>query len=235
MRITLTLLLLAFSCSLAEAQVNTKAGYRLVITNPETFNSIIQTHNEAIRQDSFMNYSDEFGDLKLMNGFDMGLRYMASTVAIEVGWMHKRRQLRGDGRRVNGNSFQNKITTTMNSISAGLFPTFGPVSIGGTVEYNYLKIKNDFEEPTYYGDPSKGSIFKDQVWSSHFSVSYNFSNGGVIGVTIRPYIDVYWSEFDLTDFNQALNAPTDPPDSPLKETFASWGISFILYNGPQSN
>ena len=233
MRLTLTLLILAFTCSLAHGQINLKAAYRLVITDPTTFNGIIQEHNESIRLDTNMFYTNEFKDLKVMNGFDMGLRYKVSTVAVEVGWMHKRRQLRADGRRINGNSFQNKITTSMNSISAGLFPTFGPVSIGGTVEYNYLKIKNDFEEPSYYGDGTAGSTFKDQAWSSHFSVSYNFSNGGVLGVTIRPYIDIYWSEFDLTDFNQALNNPDSPPDSPLKETFASWGISFILYNGPQ--
>ena len=234
MRITLTLLMLVFSCSSALAQVNVKAAYRLVITDPATFNSIIETHNQRVIQDSTkLKYSSEFEEMKLMNGFDMGVRYLTSTLAVEVGWMHKRRQLRAEGRRVNGNLFENKITTSMNSISAGLFPTFGSVSIGGTVEYNYLKIKNDFEEPSLYGDISKGSIFKDEAWSSHFSVSYNFSNGGAIGVTIRPYIDIYWSEFDLTDFNQGLNGDSSPSEDPLKETFASWGISFILYNGPQ--
>jgi|GEM_PF-2608061 len=233
MRITLALLVLVFTCTLTHAQVNLKAGYRLAITDPTTFNSIIQEHNSIIREDPLVNYASEFEDIKLMNGFDMGLRYIVSTVAIEAGWMHKRRQLRGDGRRLNGNSFENKISVSMNSISAGFFPTFGPVSIGGTIDYNYLKIKNDFEEPSFYGDPSLGSIFNDEAWSSHFSVSYNFSNGGVFGMTIRPYIDIYWSEFDLTQFNQALNNPEPPPGKPLKETFASWGFSIILYNGPQ--
>ncbi len=227
MRVILTIFTLVSFCNLAQTQINLRASYRLVLTDPTTFNSILQEHNRIIREDPIFSYSKEFQDLKLMNGFDMGLRYKVPGVSFEGGWGNRRRQLRADGKRLNGSSFENTITTTINTISAGIFPTFGPISFGGTIDYNYLKIKTEFEQPGI------GTTLKDKAWSSKFSISYNFNSRGMIGVTIRPYIDVFWSEYDITDFNQAINDPEPPPASPLKETFASWGISFIVYNGPQ--
>jgi hypothetical protein len=227
MRITLTLLTLVFSCNLIHAQINLKAAYRLVITDPTVFNGILQEHNRIIRDDQAINYSKEFQDLKLMNGFDLGLRYKVPGVAFEAGWGNTRRQLRADGQKLTGNSFENTITTTINSVSAGVFPTFGPLSFGGTISYNYLKIKTEFEEPGI------GTTLKDNAWSSRFSLSYNFKSKGMIGVAIRPYVEFYWSEYDISKLNQSINDPEPPPTSPFKETFASWGISFIVYNGPQ--
>ncbi len=236
MRITLALLALLFMSSSVHAQVNLKAAYRLAFTDPTTFNSILQEHNSIVEEDDFMEYTTEFKDLKVMNGFELGLRYKFSAVAFEVGWMNKRRGLRAEGRRVsNGNSFRNSITTSINTLSAGLYSFFGPISIGGTIDYNYLKIKSDFEEtPSDFTKSSFITTDKDEAWSSQFSISYDFSNGGLLGVTIRPYVDVYWSEFDLTGFNKTINNRDPKPFEPsLKETFATWGISFILYNGQQ--
>jgi hypothetical protein len=227
MRVILTFVTLVFACSFAQAQVNFKAAYRLVLTDPTTFNSILQEHNSIIREDPLFNYSTEFKDLKVMNGFDLGLRYKVPGVAFEGGWGNRRRQIRADGKRLSGSSFENTITTTINTISAGLFPSFGPISIGGTIDYNYLKIKTEFEQPGI------GTTLKDNTWSSKFSISFNFKSKGMIGVVIRPYVDIFWSEYDITEFNQAINDPEPPPASPLKETFASWGISFIVFNGPQ--
>jgi hypothetical protein len=227
MRRFLTLVILVFSCGLSHAQINFKAAYRLVVTDPTTFNIIIKEHNQTIEEDPIFKYSKEFPDLKIMNGFDLGFRYKVPGVSFELGWGNRRRQLRADGKRLNGSSYENKITTTINTVSAGIFPTFGPVSFGGTIDYNYLKIKTEFEQP------GLGASLKDNTWSSKLSISYNFKSSGAIGVTIRPYIDIFWSEYDITEFSEDINPTSPAPESPLKETFKSWGISFIIYNGPQ--
>ena len=125
-----------------------------------------------------------------------------------------------------GKAFENKITTSINTYSAGLYPTFGPVSIGATVDYNRLKIKSKFEETQRDINENK-----DGAWSSRFSISYDFSNGGTLGFLIRPYVQVYWNKYDITEFNNFVN--NIEPAEPNKEDFASWGFSFIIYNGEQ--
>lgn len=221
---------LLFACQLY-GQWNMKAGYRFGITDPAVFNDIIHNYNSSVD----INFYNEggFKDLTFFHGADLGVSFRGDNIGLEIGWIHKRRQLRAEGSYANSsNNYRNRITTSINSASAGLVSYFGQFRVGGTIDYNEMKIKGDFERRQNELAPK---VFKDKshAWSSHFSVGYTFKTSSVIALSIQPYVQIYWNDYSLDAFDDLLNLdnPTEP--RPLKEKFGAFGIAFIIYNGPQ--
>lgn len=235
-RYIFALFFFSLCCTTAEAQLNFYAGYRLGFTNPEAFNAIVEEHNAAVKSDPIIGYRDTIGfdELRYLNGVDLGISYGFAGGRVQFGWMNKRKQIRADGQRIGSSSqFENRITTTINNLNIGYYPTFGPVYLGATLDYNFLRIKTDFEEVGQLGVPGTQEAYSN-AWSSHFSFGYDLSNGGNIGLKIEPYIQLYWSDYDLGNFYKiATGDESANPEIETKEQFATFGISFIVYNGPQ--
>ncbi len=116
-------------CSATDAQLNFYAGYRLGFTSPDNFNAIVTQHDSLVNEDPLIEYRDTlgFGELRYLNGVDLGLSYAFPGGRVQFGWMNKRKQLRSEGARLGGNSsgsFENRITTTINNLNFGYYPTF---------------------------------------------------------------------------------------------------------------
>ena len=227
MRFLLTAGILVATCSIAVAQLNFKAGYRANFTNPEAFNQILADYDPS-EFDEAVDYEvrRNFGELGYLHGFDLGFRHSFENVGFEASWMQKRRQLRQELSISPGPSntvFTNYMSTVINIASVGMITYIGPVGLEATIDYNAHKFKGDFSAPV------SSFQFKDEAWSSHFSLNYDFPSKSVISMSIQPFVQVYWSSVNLSELDQLLN-PTNSPRTIL-EKFNSFGIAFIIYNG----
>ena len=222
LRIVSVIVVVFLSFSAAQGQFNVYMGYRTSFTNPETFNSIIEAHNDAF---DIADYS--IREIKYLHGVDLGLRYSFRSGAVQAGWINRRKQVRSDVPQ-----FTNRVSTSINTFNFGYYPTFGNFSLGATADYNLLRIKNELERRGGIPTPPKDvqNPMKGDAWSSHFSIGYEFSNDGYFSLKIEPYIQVYWDDYNLADLSAAI-----APDysGSTREEFMTFGVSFIVYNGPR--
>ena len=222
LRIVSVVVVVFLSLNALQGQVNVFAGYRTSFTKPETFNAIIEAHNDAF---DLVDYS--ISEIKYLHGVDLGLRYSFRSGAVQTGWINRRKQVRSDVPQ-----FTNRVSTSINTFNVGYYPTFGNFSFGATADYNLLRIKNELERRGGIPDPSKDlqNPMKSDAWSSHFSIGYEFSNGGYFSLKIEPYIQVYWDDYNIAELSAGI-----APDysGSTREEFMTFGISFIVYNGPR--
>ncbi|HLF63727.1 MAG TPA: hypothetical protein VI603_08240 [Saprospiraceae bacterium] len=199
-------------------QLNLKAGYCLSFLNAPSHDAIIQAHNASLADA----YSDPFKPLDLLHGLDLGLEYRWDGIALEAGWRTKRNRQDASGSR-SQLTFNNKLNCSLSSFYVGLVQYYRPVRISASVDYNYMRTKLDFE------DPSLLTTLKDQAWGSTFSLGFVLSGTGNVSLVLAPYAQFHWTKYDMTQLHDVL---TDSPDPPAAEDFFNYGFTLYFLNGP---
>ena len=197
-------------------------GYRLGIVDAPIHDAIVDQHNLLID-----GYSTIFRPLKSMHGFELGVRQRNRNVSFELGWKLQRNMQKATGFLSSGDPYENQLTYEFQAISGGVFGHLGPVSVGGTLDYNFMRIKLNFYEPDL------DNAIKDNLFSSDFVLTYTFPSDGVVSLALQPYVRVNWGQYDITPLYEVLTntVPEDP--SRMHENFATYGFSIIVYNGYQ--
>jgi len=246
MRITLGIIFVVLTCVTAQGQFNFTAGYRAGFLSGDNFINVYldslgstsasesrQTENTRIVYDTL--YADDgYQNFRYLNGVDLGLTYRKDNWIFEASWKNKRKESKAtfvtEQRRfikdTSGIEFlesrsrsenNHRVTTSINSASIGAQHTIDFVSVGMTLDYNWLKVSSNFEG---MDDPED---LKDQRLSSHISLSFNFGESGSLGFTLQPYAQIFWSEFQL-----------DSADGVTRSgKLNNFGIALIVRNGPQ--
>ncbi|MDX1477401.1 MAG: hypothetical protein R3301_06815 [Saprospiraceae bacterium] len=221
-RLFCTALVLGLVIHSTDAQFNLKVGYRLGILDAPVHDAIIQQHN--LLNDS---YSTIFRPLKSLHGFELGVRQRNRNVSYEFGWKLQRNMQKATGNFIDGTPYENQLTYEFQAISTGLYGHLGPVSIGGSLDYNFLRIKQNFVEP------DQDDSMKDNLFSSDFSLTYTFPSDGVVTLALQPYFRVNWGQYDITPLYESLTNSVAEGPRPMREKFAMYGFSVIVYNGYQ--
>ena len=202
------------------AQLNFKVGYGLGFVDAPVNDAIIALHNAS--QDG---YSVPFEPLNMLHGFEMAFRQRYNNVSLETGWKIQRNMLKAEGEDAGGSVYENQITYNMQAISAGFYQHFGQLSFGGTIDYNWLRMKWVFAQPEL------DDQLKDKLFSSDFSFRYTFRTQGVVALSFQPFVRVHWGHYDISALDNAINEHTST--EPLLENFYSYGITLVMYNGRQ--
>lgn len=207
------------ACVPVFGQLNLKAGYTLALMDAPSHNAILQAHNDAIG----LSYADPFTPLDVLHGLDLGIEYRWETVALEFGWRTKRNRLEATGTK-GQSEFYNMYSTSLSSFYAGLVQYYGPIRLAASMDYKTVRTKLDFEDPTIL------TSVKSEGWASTFSLGLVIGGSGPVSLVIAPYVQVQWSEADLTSFQDLI---VDLPDPPQPEEYFNYGISLFFLNGPR--
>lgn len=200
-------------------QLNLKAGYCLAFLDAPSHDAILLAHNS----NKVDTYSDPFQALDLLHGLDLGLEYRWDAIAVEAGWRTKRNRQEATG-SIGQNSFYNSLSCSISSFYTGLVQYYGSMRISASVDYNYMRTKVDFE------DPSILTTLSETGWGSTFSIGYVIGGTGPISLVLAPYAQFHWTDYDLTPLQDIL---TDLPDPPEPDDFFNYGITLYFLNGPQ--
>ncbi len=217
----LFVVVLLFGTLSLEGQINIVAGYNGGYTQADNYNNILARHN--LSQDSL---EQSYEDLHFLNGITVGLNYRIDDISIEALWIERSRQLRTRGIDVEtGRLFTNDISNRLRTISFGLNAHLKNFIVGGTINADLLRINYDTRTT------EETTLTKQNDYSSRFYAGFFVKANQALSISLRPYVQIPWNSFDLSDLDQALNGTQDK----VEEDFMHFGISLYIYNGSQKN
>lgn len=201
-------------------QLNLKAGYCLSFLNAPGHDAIIEMYNA----DQAASLTSPLNPLNLLHGLDLGFEYHWDSFTLEAGWRTKRNRQEASGLQ-NQQAFGNSLTFSMSSFYGGIVRYLGPVvRISASIEYNYTKMKLDFEEPSLRNNIS------DNGWGSTFSLGYVLKGRGSISFIIAPYVQLNWTDYNLAQLQSALTELVGPAGT---EDYLNYGLTLYFLNGPR--
>ena len=217
--IKISLVLLFLYTHDLHAQLNLKIGYGFSYQNLEETNKIIQKYNE---QNTWL--TDKFKNIHYFQSLDVGLRYRWEFVGLELNWQKgfNRKKAKGFNPLTSANYTQT-LSFTIDRYAVGYENYYRNFGIGASLDFNIYTIKAKINKE------EKQKINSDQNFSSQFHISYTFANNSAIKFMIKPYVQISWSQIDLTSFAQKLNQESEL--SPLMENPMSYGLMLIFYQG----
>lgn len=216
-----TLLGILLSTSLS-AQLNLKVGYHYAATDPTVNNKIIDQINS---NNSSLEDYNEMESIRSFNGINFGTRYRAGYVGLNLDWTPKFQAVEFDGTNptTNTNEFR-KLYYRHNTYSVGLEFFIKKFSLGASYDWNRLRIQSENTDRT-----DRHIIFKSNSTSSHFFVGLNIYGNEFLTIALQPYIQIPWSNFNLTNLENDLNTGVNL--NSYEDEFMTYGLRIVLQNG----
>ncbi len=217
-----TAILVIFTKSFS--QWNVKVGYAGIHPKSEPLRNGIRTFNQQ-----FPDLDNALDDFVFLHGIELGARWSAQKASLEVGWLYG-----SDKSTVTGKNLNDKwwLSAVSYHALAELRPT-SLIGIGGGMARWNVQMKTDIQS----APKKKKTVVSNAVWSPIVFISLHLP-GESTGLCIRPYyqwnLDVInWDGFE--DEIYALFGPEKKPNQTLAGDFTVFGISVIMFNGPQNN
>jgi len=222
MRFNLFILFGIFLSTSLSAQFNIKIGYQYALSNPTTHNKIIDQINS--NNSSFDNYN-KMKSLKSFHGVNFGTRYRAGFVGLNLDWTPKFQVIDFEGINpaTDASEFR-KLYYRLDNYSLGLEFFIKKISLGVSFDWNKMRVRTENTERT-----DRHAIFDAKSTSSQFYVSLNVYGNENLTIALQPYIQIPWTNFDLTNLENGLSTGVNLDD--YEEGFMTYGIKLVFQNG----
>ncbi len=201
------------------AQLNTRIGYSY------SFSQLSETNNILDRFDDQRPWLEEkFNHLRGMNGLILGLQYRLGSTALDISYFNRFKSVKAEGTDPQTNtSFFHRLNMSQQGLSLGLEQFIGSFSIAATIDRNLYRVKLKEESE---GDNLR--ILNEMGWSSHFFIGIKTKKNSGIAVSLRPFLQIQWTDFNLGKIEEALELS---PVEDKEERPMSIGIQLIFSNG----
>ena len=210
--------LLTISTSL-NAQLNLKVGYEMIFFKPEGTKAIIDAFNS---QSPWLD--EKFDAIKYLHGFHTGLRYQAKPLAWEASYSKRFRVSKATGDDPDfGLGTTRKISYNVELISFAQEIQIGNFGLGASLDYNWVNVSTEIVD-----EDNTLLEIKDNSFSSQFHIVFHVPKAGFTSLSIQPYVQIYWSEFDVSALGRELNVDVG---NNTNDNLSQFGVKFILYNG----
>lgn len=168
--------------------------------------------------------SDQFGAFKYLHGFHTGLRFQKKPLAWELNYSKRFNNKRAIGNDPDfGVEATRKINYDVELVSFVQEFQFGDFGVGASIDYNWLDIRTEVIDLE-----NARTVVKDEAWSSQFYLVFHTPKSGFVSLSIQPYVQVSWTNFDVTELGNALNVNVGKNN---EDNFSHFGIKLIFYNG----
>ncbi|MDB4768465.1 hypothetical protein OAG16_00185 [Saprospiraceae bacterium] len=226
MRLILFIFFGFFLPSHLTAQFNINVGYKYSLTKPTIHNKIIDQINN--NNSSLENYT-EMKSLKSFHGIHLGSRYRAGFVGLNLDWNPKFQLIEFDGINplTDANEFR-KLYYRFDSYSLGVEFFIKQFSFGASYDWNKIRIRSEYTART-----DRHDIFNAKSTSSHFFVSLNVYGNENLTLAFQPYVQIPWTNFNLTNLENDLNTGVNLSD--YEDGFLNYGLKLVFQNGNYKN
>jgi len=211
------ILLIGLSLS---AQFNIKVGYEYNRSSDDAYSNILSIYNAELA-DNLTELESPLTQVQNRSGIALGLRYRYYTAAVEL-FAHR---TSGDSEALgneNGTAFNEKLSSSNLYYGIAAENQIGFVGFGASIGYETLKFKSRIT----------GSDKSREELASRLYLNFEFPSDK-IAMSIKPYYHFSLGEYDLVPFKNEFLPDVDVDAADLVVKPSSWGITVILYNGPQ--
>ena len=206
--------------STLRAQLNVKVGYTAGFASPAHYNTILKDFNENSPW-----LDKTLSEISYLHGIQLGLRYHFGPAALDITWHNRFRRSESEGTNPADESlFERDINFQLSSYSIGIENFIGKFSYGGSFDVDNLNIRTKKT-----GRSDRFQLVNEYGLGSHFFVSYTFESASSLHFSIRPFLQIPWSKFNLSNLSDELNPGIDYQDQ--TQGFQNFGIMFLFFNG----
>lgn len=226
-----TLTLRTFVCSvlilyvsIASAQFNIKVGYNGNYTNLNTTNEIFNLYNTD------MNPAEKkLKPIRFYHGIEIGGRYkIGEYFGLDFGIATASGKNSAKGLSIpNSEAIDNQIKIQLTNYYLGLENYFGRYGYGATLGYQKIKYKNRLSTSSENLD-----ILSQKALNSRFYLIFEVPSH-MTSFSFRPFVSLNWEPYDLAKLDDALLINSELPTSNYEENAVIFGLSILIYNGPQ--
>jgi hypothetical protein len=230
-RMQTTLVLMLFLPTITFCQFNIKIGYIGGFTKAPDMNGIISKFNDEFVSKYNGKLDDNLNEIKFLNGLEVGTRYRLNNVGFELTWNSMITKSDAFGALASGNRVQSKWYTSFTQYALGIENYIGNFGYGAAFGYRTARIKTAIEGT----QRKKAEVVSQSGWTSRFYLLYQIPSN-IVALAIKPYVEIPLKNLDITNFDQELFYKIDKSyvsPKPINERFMMYGISIVLYNGPQ--
>ncbi len=217
-----------FGCALvwltqaSNAQVNVLVGYGFSVMQSASNNHIVEAY---YKENDWLGTSP--AALHMMHGLQLGLRHSWGWASVGLHWQNQLSKLTMEGiSPVLQANYKRELYYSMNSGVCFLETGSRFLTIGAALDYTSLNIKQ-----RYTGLDNKISVLTDGVFGNQYYLSFNFPTGSNAQVSLKLSYYKPWEAFDLKPL--ASNLLNSNSSIETKDRFTHFGVSLIIYNGPQ--
>jgi len=217
------ILLIGLSLS---AQFNVKVGYEFNRSSEEVYNTIVNSYNEQLSA-SLDELDNPLSQIRNRSGIALGVRYRYNTAAIELFTHRTSGDSEAEGFTTSGSEYSEKISTSNLYYGIAAENQFGIIGFGASIGYETLKFKNKINDRD-----SNREFLNQRELASRLYLNFEFPSNN-ISCSIKPYYHFSLGEYNLIPFKNELAPDVNINTSDLLIKPSSWGVTLILYNGPQ--
>ena len=209
--------------NLAEAQFNIKVGYSIAYTEGKGINAIIDRYNDENPwlEQKFKNYH-------YLNGLEIGVRYKWHNLGIDLSLNTLSKKSEGLGTNQNtGVFFSDEWNLSLSEYSIGLENYIGGIGIGAALGSRNCKISTNIAS-----SGRDKNVYIDSEYSTKFYLVLSLPSNST-AVAVKPYIQFPIKKFNVASMENEIFKDNPRDSSLFDEDFVFYGISLLLYNGPQ--
>jgi hypothetical protein len=221
-----TLICCALLCTVCSiyAQFNIKVGYNGNYANLEKTTSIFDRFSSE--------YTSENQELKSINffhGIEFGARYKLSK---NFGFDFGLSATNGKSKASDLTPLSSELSEiewkiSQNSIYIGLENYFGIFGYGASIGYQKLKYKN---KTNLISEDIE--VLNQNALNSRFYLIFEFASNKN-AFSFRPFVSINWQSYNVYNIELTSFPDSNLMSTDFKEDFMVYGISFMIYNGPQ--
>jgi hypothetical protein len=205
------------------AQINTIAGYVYGYSDVGILNTIIDTFNARTPK-----LSTTMGHVNSTHGMELGLRYRFPHLSLEFSWANS--YARVSNRSTAGvTEVKNTLSISKNTFIFGVELFFGKLGLGGSFDYNSLRVKT--AKPGF--NPRDDSYSKSGI-TNHLYLSLELPINERMSLSFRPYIQLPTNSFDFYQTAGHLNSETDSNTNQYQNRVVTYGIKILFFNGKKN-
>lgn len=218
---TLSLILLIFFVSELSGQFNVQIGYGLAYSPATEVNGLVTAFNEFHTNEGRL--TEAMPDLHFLNGIMIGARWQYEFMGIEVLWenLGRRREAIGEEPGT-GALFTQEYIYSLNNYSAGIESYFGVFGLGASFGMRQANVKRPIAASDF-----KKEIVKDRQYFTKAYLIVNLGGSPYVRLAVKPYISIPLNSLDISPLASEMNLT----ETPGKENFWLYGVSFVFYNG----
>ncbi len=219
--------LISCSSNVLEAQFNFKVGIGSKYMLAPTYNNLVELYNED--NDDNYNIEEELNNLRFVNGVHLGIRRKTDAISYEISWEYLSSKSQTFGEEsLNGPLFEQTIYYTVIDTYLGLeYASSDNFSYGITLGPRSTRIRRDIGNSDNKINMTKAG---NPQWTSKVYTQVMLGGRSSIRFALRPYYEFAWSKLDLSQVVSDLNIPYS---GDTQESFHSFGLTLLFYNGPQ--
>ena len=208
----------------ANAQFNIKVGYNGNYANFEKTADIFNRFSNQFSSDN-----QKLTPTKIYHGIEFGARYKFSEyLGIDIGISSTNGKSKVTGlSSLTSEIVDSEWRISHNNLYLGLENYFGSYGYGATIGLQQLKYNNKTNL-----NSENLEILKQSAINSRFYLIFEYASS-INAFSFRPFVTINWQPYNVHAVESEIFPDTNLPVTDFNEDLMVFGISVMIYNGPQ--